>query len=218
LTSRIRCFIAMPFLPELNYFYLYLQHYLRETYGFHVERGDHSVAAGSILDKIRRQIQVAGLVIGDVSGSNPNVFYELGLADAYGAKIILITSGPVDQAPTDIRHLELIQYDLRRHAEFLAELGKAIHSRYFERYSELYEKALEFLHEFNSASGRDHDSASREQFQQNMMALEGRSGIPDGSDRIAEAEFLLLKVLGDPTDPVTLKESSFWLGSLDKSS
>lgn len=216
--SRIRCFIAMPFLGELNYFYLYLQHYLSETYGFHVERGDHSVAIGSILDKIRRQIQIADLVIGDVSGSNPNVFYELGLADAYGAKIILITSGPVDQAPVDIRHLELIAYDLRRHAEFLAELEKAIHSRFFERYSELYEKALGFLDEFNSVSGRDHEKASREQFQQKVMALEERSGVPDGSDRVAQAEFLLLKVLGDPADPVTLRDYSSWMRSLDKGS
>jgi hypothetical protein len=214
--SRTRCFIAMPFIPELNFFYLYLQRHLEETYSLQVERGDHSVTTGSILDKIKRQIRVADLLIADVSGSNANVFYELGLADAYGKKVILITSDSVKEVPTDIRHLELIQYDLRRHTEFLSELDKAIRSTLIDKYTTLYERAIAFLQEFNEASGRYHASTSRKQFQLNVMKWEGRGSIPGDDNRIAQAQFLLPKVLENPTDAATLREVWSWLEGLDK--
>jgi hypothetical protein len=215
--SRVRCFVAMPFLAKLNYFYLYLQNYLEKNYNLQVERGDYSIATGPILDKIKRQIRTADLLIGDVSGSNPNVFYELGLADAWDKKIILITSDPVEEAPVDIRHLELIQYDLARNVEFLSALNKAIYSTLVQGYASLYEKALTILQEFNSASGRHYIGASREQFQSNVMKWESRSGIPGDEDRIALTGFLLPKILENPTDIKILREVSTWLESLENS-
>jgi hypothetical protein len=215
--SRVRCFVAMPFLAKLNYFYLYLQNYLEKNYNLQVERGDYSIATGPILDKIKRQIRTADLLIGDVSGSNPNVFYELGLADARDKKIILITSDPVEEAPVDIRHLELIQYDLARNVEFLSALNKAIYSTLVQGYASLYEKALTILQEFNSASGRHYIGASREQFQSNVMKWESRSGIPGDEDRIALTGFLLPKILENPTDIKILREVSTWLESLENS-
>lgn len=215
--KKVHCFVAMPFLPELNYFYLYLQHYLAKTYGFEVERGDHSVAVDSILAKIRRRIQLADLVIGDVSGSNPNVLYEMGLADAFGVRMIFVTSDSRDKIPVDIRHREILEYDLQRHVEFLASLDKAIISSLADRYSELYKQALEFLEEFNSETARSHQAASHEQFQRKVMALEGQREIPDGNNRAMHAEFLLLNVLRDPPDPATIKEYSSWLESLNQS-
>lgn len=215
--SRVRCFVAMPFLAKLNYFYLYLQNYPEKNYNLHVERGDYSIATGPILDKIKRQIRTADLLIGDVSGNNPNVFYELGLADAWDKKIILITSDPVEEAPVDIRHLELIQYDLARDVEFLSGLNKAIYSTLVQGYTSLYEKALTILQEFNSASGRHYIGASREQFQSNVMKWESQSGIPGDEDRIALTEFLLPKILENPTDIEILREVSTWLESLENS-
>jgi hypothetical protein len=212
--NRTNCFVAMPFLPELNYFYLYLQYFLEKNYSLHVERGDYSVTTGPLLDKIKRQIRTADLLIGDVSGSNPNVFYELGLADAYGKKIILITSEPAEKAPIDIRHLELIKYDLARHVEFLSELDKAIHAILVEKYESLYEKALDFLKEFNSALGHHYKSTSREHFQSNVMKGEGQVGIPGDNDRAALAGFLLPKIIEDPTDIGTLTEISTWVEGL----
>lgn len=218
LMSQTRCFVAMPFRRELNFFYLYLQYHLRKKYGLHVERGDHSVATGSLLDKIKKQIRTSDLLIGDVSGCNANVFYELGLADAYGKKVVLITSDPIEEAPVNIRHLELIHYDLQRHVEFLSELDKAIHAVLVDRYTSLYEKALLFLQEFNSASGYHYRSVSREQFQLNVLKWEDRGGIPGDDDRAAQAGFLLPKVIEDPTDTEAMRKVWTWLESLERSS
>jgi hypothetical protein len=212
--DRTNCFVTMPFRPELNYFYLYLHDYLEKTYSLHVERGDYSVATGPLLDKIKRQIQAADLLIGNVSGNNPNVFYELGLADAYDKKIILITSDPVEEAPVDIRHLELIKYDLARHVEFLSRLGKAIHATLVERYEPLYEKALNFLKEFNSALGRQYKSANREEFTLTVMKWEGQVAIPGDDDRAALAGFLLPRIIEDPTDIRAVRDISTWVEGL----
>jgi len=47
------CFVAMPFLPEFNYFYLFLQKYLGEHHQLQVERGDHRILTKPLIDKVR---------------------------------------------------------------------------------------------------------------------------------------------------------------------
>ena len=85
------CFVVMPFRADLNYFYLYVRKYLQEKYRIRVERGDTNVMTKALMDKIREQIVESSVVIGDVTGSSPNVFFELGVADAIGTPIIFLT-------------------------------------------------------------------------------------------------------------------------------
>ena len=82
------CFVAMPFLPEFNYFYLFLQKYLGEHHQLQVERGDHRILTKPLIDKVREQIRGAHILIADISGANPNVLYEVGLAHAYGKPVL----------------------------------------------------------------------------------------------------------------------------------
>jgi hypothetical protein len=37
------CFVVMPFRPELNFFYLFIDRYLSEKHGIHVERGNATI-------------------------------------------------------------------------------------------------------------------------------------------------------------------------------
>src|SRR3954466_13052741 len=98
------CFVIMPFRPELNYFYRQLKARIEQKFAdVQVARGDDRVITGSVLDKIADYIRKADVLIADCSGRNPNVFYELGLAHALEKQVILITSDPIEQAPTDIR-------------------------------------------------------------------------------------------------------------------
>src|SRR5205085_10787047 len=94
-----------------------------------------------LLEKIEKQILDADVMIADITERNPNVFYELGLAHSYGKKVIVITQDPVNDAPTDIRHLEFIKYDLGQHIEFLNKLDNAIHHVFVDRYASLYAQA-----------------------------------------------------------------------------
>ncbi len=78
----------MPFKSELNFFYLFLREHLQNKHGLHVERGDHKILTIPLLEKIKRQIQEADVIVGDITGRNPNVFYELGIADTLSKPVI----------------------------------------------------------------------------------------------------------------------------------
>lgn len=57
----------------------------------HVERGDTDVASNYVMcSRICQRIQIADLIVVDVTHQNPNVFYELGMAVALGKMILPI--------------------------------------------------------------------------------------------------------------------------------
>lgn len=202
------CFVIMPFKPELNYFYLYVRGYLKEKHGIECERGDHKILTIPLLEKIRRQILDADVIIADITGRNANVFYELGLA--FGKKIILITQDSAADVPTDIKHLEFIKYDLSQHVEFLSKLDNAIHHVFVDRYLALYEKAVEILTEFNTDTGLRCDAASQEDFQMRVAQSERTQGLPADAG-LQLTGFLLPKIIQDNTDYTIIKRWTEWL-------
>jgi hypothetical protein len=73
-------------------------------------RADEIYGTGAIIDDIYRAILNADICIADVTGRNPNVSYELGMAHALGKPVVLVTQNVTD-VPFDYRHLRLISYD-----------------------------------------------------------------------------------------------------------
>jgi len=110
------CFVVMPFRPELNYFFPFLKKYLEEKYKIRVERGDSHVLTKELMKEISDQISAASFLLADITGSNANVFFELGIAHATGKPVIFLTQdNPKDKdTPVDIRQFEFIQYELGR--------------------------------------------------------------------------------------------------------
>lgn len=49
------------------------------------------------------------MIVANIDGRNPNVFYELGIAHALGKEVILIAKS-VEEVPFDIRSNKLIIY------------------------------------------------------------------------------------------------------------
>ena len=49
------------------------------------------------------------VVVCDLSGKNPNVFYEAGIAHTLGKEVILITQS-IDDVPFDLKPLRCIEY------------------------------------------------------------------------------------------------------------
>ena len=208
------CFVAMPFRPELNYFFLYLKRYLEENYGLRVERGDASVLTKPLMDKIREQILRADLVIGDVTGNNANVFYELGLAHAGGKQILFLTQDPPEKTPVDIRQFEFIQYDLGKHDELLAKLDNAIRNAFGQKYEGLFEKAREYLQRFNNETGLNCQQKQLDDFQALVMRGEQTGGIPPEDQEDMLVQFLLPKIISDFTDSVVIIKYTEWVSSL----
>jgi len=212
------CFVAMPFLPEFNYFYLFLQKYLGEHHQLQVERGDHRILTKPLIDKVREQIRGAHILIADISGANPNVLYEVGLAQAYGKPVLFLTQDPPEQAPVDVRQFEFIPYNLANHKEFLEKLDNAIHNLFRDEYAGLFELAGQLLREFNASSGSNCAATSEAEFHSRVARGARTEGLPDKKDDLYMAEFLLPKVVQDSTDIRTMKRLTEWLGEKLKSS
>lgn len=74
-----RCFVVMPFRSELNFVYLYLAQYLEPRHNLTVTRGDTEILTRPLMEKIASSIAAADVIVGDVTGGNANVLFELGL-------------------------------------------------------------------------------------------------------------------------------------------
>lgn len=105
-----RVFVVMPFAKEFEDVYLLGIRDVAESLGFTVERADDIEHTQSIVDVIRARIRAADAVVGDTTGSNPNVFYEIGYAHALASPTILIARKG-SQVPFDLSAVNHIMYE-----------------------------------------------------------------------------------------------------------
>jgi hypothetical protein len=106
------CFVMMPFGPWFDRYYQEIYVPAVKEAGFEPIRADELFSTGSVVEQIWEQIEKAKLLLADLSGKNPNVFYELGLAHA-AKKPVIFAASHVDEVPFDLRHLRVIIYDIR---------------------------------------------------------------------------------------------------------
>jgi hypothetical protein len=100
-------------MPFGGYFDTYYTDVIRPAIaatGLEVTRADEIYSTGIIVDDIFRAIIASELCIADVTGRNPNVSYELGVAHASRKPVILITQD-IKDVPFDYQHLRIITYD-----------------------------------------------------------------------------------------------------------
>jgi hypothetical protein len=216
--DKHKCFVIMPFIPELHYFYLYIQKHIEQNHNIKCERADAQVLTKPLLDKIVDFIQNSDVIIADCSGRNPNVFYELGLAHAFDKKVILITKDQMQEVPSDIRHYEFIRYDLDKHTDFLEKLDNALRNVFAERYENLYQKARTIFSDFRNSTGAGVTIASKEDFLTRVMQAELREDLPSLDDDLQVAEFALPKIIADANNSATMKQITRWLSEKQKTS
>ncbi|WP_447741919.1 hypothetical protein [Pseudomonas laurentiana] len=73
------------------------------------DRADSIWEHQEIIQDIVALIDRSAVIIGDCTGRNANVFYEIGIAHALGKEVILITQNAAD-IPFDLAHLRNIRY------------------------------------------------------------------------------------------------------------
>src|SRR5687768_13834868 len=95
-TTELFAFVLMPFDASFDDLYRFGIKEPAKELGILAERVDEQIYREGILDRIYRQIEVADIVIADMSGRNPNVFYEVGYAHAKDKLCILLTSNADD--------------------------------------------------------------------------------------------------------------------------
>jgi nucleoside 2-deoxyribosyltransferase len=217
-TSKKKCFVVMPFRPEFRYFYLYLSTHLKEQFGLEVERGDDRIETRPIAEKVRAQIRQADVILGDVTGANPNVFYELGLADAMAKPMFLLTQDDVDKVPVDVRALDLIRYSLDDEKGLRDKLHKALSNFLWVRYKKLYERGQHFLKQYNKVTGAKHEPVCENDFELAIVEAERTQTIPvDDADALRE--FLLPRIMGTASqDMKESKRMQSWLVEISRGS
>jgi hypothetical protein len=104
------CFTIMPFGGWFDKYYEHVYRPAIEAAGLVPRRADDLYAPSAIVHDIWNLTKAAKIILADLTGKNPNVFYELGLAHAIARPAILVTQ-TMDDVPFDLRSLRVIVYD-----------------------------------------------------------------------------------------------------------
>lgn len=104
------CFTIMPFGGWFDRYYSDLYVPAIEASGLIPHRADDLYRPSAIVHDIWSYTKQSRVVLADLTGKNPNVFYELGLAHALAKPVVLVAQS-IDDVPFDLRALRVIQYD-----------------------------------------------------------------------------------------------------------
>jgi len=96
-TDDVLEFIIRPAMEELN---------------IYVYRADHTQQIGRVTDQMFHAILNEDLCIAILTGYNPNVFYELAIAQSAARPVIILIEKGQD-IPFDVHDLRAVEYDLR---------------------------------------------------------------------------------------------------------
>lgn len=109
-SPRKQCFVLMPFDPKYMEIHTEVYRPICAENGLDCWRADEIARPGSITRDIVEGIVDAEVVIADLTGQNPNVFYELGISHAVGNKTIM-TSQSLSDVPFDVRSYRVLIYE-----------------------------------------------------------------------------------------------------------
>ena len=125
-------FVLMPFDSNFSDIYKFGIKGAAEDVGAYAERVDEQIFNEGILDRIFNQISKSDVVVADMTGRNPNVFYEVGYAHALGKTTLLLTQN-VNDIPFDLKHrqhivyggrIETLRKDLAEHLRWAIEASQ----------------------------------------------------------------------------------------------
>jgi hypothetical protein len=106
---KISAFVLMPFDKESQDRYELAIKSACKSLKIKCSRVDEQIFQENILERIFAQISSADIIIADMTGVNPNVFFETGYAKALGKKILFITNEAAS-IPFDLKHYPHIIY------------------------------------------------------------------------------------------------------------
>jgi uncharacterized RDD family membrane protein YckC len=117
----------MPFCGELTAHFQFFKR-CGDLANISVSRVDRDEISSNISESIYRSIRDADLILVDLTGSNPNVLYELGVAHSMGKRVILVADS-VDSVPFDIANYRIKTIDFESSAsvdEVAASMTEAV--------------------------------------------------------------------------------------------
>ena len=123
--EKKKVFVIMPFQDQFFEVYEMLKMQFADSFEFTnaADEGNQQ----NILKDIVQPIYEADVVIADLTGLNPNVMYELGLAHSFNKKTITITQDELSTLPFDLKQYRAKDYST--HFKKFAELLDYLKSR-----------------------------------------------------------------------------------------
>ena len=104
-------FVLSPFEEPFDLIYKdHIKPTIEGISGLGCLRADDIYDNRPIMEDIWRCTNEARILIAELTGRNPNVFYETGIAHTVGKEVILITQS-MDDVPFDLKHLRCIVYE-----------------------------------------------------------------------------------------------------------
>jgi hypothetical protein len=100
--------VMMPFDGRFDQTYRKIRE-VAEAIGMECRRADNIWEHNTVIQDVISLIDRSAIVVCDCTGKNANVFYEAGIAHAFGREVVLITQNP-DDIPFDLRHHRYLQY------------------------------------------------------------------------------------------------------------
>jgi hypothetical protein len=124
------CFVLMPFAEADDIQQVYQNHLkpvIERRCALRCERADDIHDISGVMQSVWESINRSRIIIAEMTGRNPNVFYELGIAHTLGKPVIMITQS-MDFVPFDLKHLRCIVYDYKpgRIGKFEDSLEKTV--------------------------------------------------------------------------------------------
>jgi hypothetical protein len=105
------CFTIMPYGEWHDHYYENIYAPAIAAADLTPKRADELSLPGAITHGIWILANQASVILADLTGKNPNVFYELGLGHALAKPAILVTDRNGEEVPFDLRSLRVIYYD-----------------------------------------------------------------------------------------------------------
>jgi hypothetical protein len=120
------CFVISPFGGWHDEYHREIFCAAIKSAGLEPVRADDLFRSSNIVHDIWHLVTTSRVLLADLTGKNPNVFYELGLAHAARKPVLLLTQS-MDDVPFDLRALRVITYDVE-HPAWGRLLGDSIKS------------------------------------------------------------------------------------------
>ncbi|AKN29958.1 hypothetical protein Ccar_03560 [Clostridium carboxidivorans P7] len=121
-----KVFIAMPFKEE-KYTEIYRNHIKTQLDKMYLKavRVDDEHYSGDVMEFVWREINESAFVIAEISTTNPNVLYEIGVAHTLGKHVIILTDG-TEEVPFDLKKNRYIEYNMDNLEKLESEISLVV--------------------------------------------------------------------------------------------
>jgi signal transduction histidine kinase len=166
---RPRCFLALPYSPDFQRVREAIRKGVEGANFRVVALDEQAVRAVSIREALFGEVARADCIVADLTHRNPNVFFELGLAQAMGKGLLLLSqSGSTESIPADFLGVQLLVYDQTPAGLSALSKGLSAALREYRRYPNRSPRipgsrqATPFFVEWDSLDPSEAENACRE--------------------------------------------------------